>query len=83
MPIFNLFRNCAYYWGFAAYVSYFVNHPRYTAPNEQLSLVCLALAMVAQLGNLRCAKRERHKSNLWVFLVYYLELELGIRLGTH
>eukprot|EP00894_Picocystis_sp_ML_P001141 jgi/Pico_ML_1/51658/g234.t1 len=30
MPIFNLFKNCTYYWGFAAFVSYFINHPLYT-----------------------------------------------------
>ena len=59
MPIFNLFRNCAYYWGFAAYVSYFVNHPLYTPPPQQRSLVCLGLALLCQLGNLRCGGRPR------------------------
>ena len=34
MPIMNLFKNCTYYWGFAAYVSYHVNHPLYTAPSN-------------------------------------------------
>lgn len=32
MPIRNLFKNCSYYWGFAAFVSYFTNHPLYTPP---------------------------------------------------
>ncbi|KAI1289953.1 putative very-long-chain enoyl-CoA reductase art-1 [Halotydeus destructor] len=32
MPILNLFKNCSYYWGFAAFIGYFVNHPLYTAP---------------------------------------------------
>lgn len=32
MPMFNLFKNCGYYWGFTAFVSYFVNHPKYTPP---------------------------------------------------
>lgn len=54
MPIRNLFKNCSYYYGFAAYVAYFVNHPKYTAPPEWQSLVCFALAVVAQLSNLRC-----------------------------
>jgi len=31
MPIMNLFRNCGYYWGFAAFMSYFINHPLYTS----------------------------------------------------
>ena len=52
MPVRNLFKNCSYYYGFAAYVAYFVNHPRYTPPNELQSIVCFALAMVCQLSNL-------------------------------
>ena len=44
MPVFNLFKNCAYYWGFAAFVSYFVNHPLYTAPPALQTHVALALA---------------------------------------
>ncbi|KAF8065843.1 hypothetical protein HT031_002903 [Scenedesmus sp. PABB004] len=54
MPIRNLFKNCSYYYGFAAYVAYFVNHPRYTAPPVAQSLVCFALALLCQLSNLRC-----------------------------
>lgn len=32
MPLTNLFKNCSYYWGFAFFVGYFVNHPLYTPP---------------------------------------------------
>lgn len=32
MPILNLFKNCGYYWGFALFVGYYINHPLYTAP---------------------------------------------------
>jgi hypothetical protein len=53
MPIFNLFKNCSYYYGFAAYVAYFVNHPQYTTPPETQSLVLFALALIFQLSNLR------------------------------
>jgi len=53
MPVANLFRNCAYYWGFAAFVSYFINHPLYTAPRLEQTIVALGLAMVCQLSNFR------------------------------
>ncbi|DBA92225.1 hypothetical protein WJX77_000065 [Trebouxia sp. C0004] len=53
MPIANLYRNCTYYWIFAAFVSYFINHPLYTPPPVQRSAVALTLAMVCQLCNLR------------------------------
>jgi very-long-chain enoyl-CoA reductase len=32
MPLRNLFKNCSYYWIFAGYVAYYVNHPLYTPP---------------------------------------------------
>jgi very-long-chain enoyl-CoA reductase len=64
MPIFNLFKNCGYYWGFAAYVAYFVNHPSYTAPSETLSIACFALAVVAQLSNLRSVQPAVPSSSL-------------------
>ena len=51
MPIGNLFTNCSYYYGFAAYVAYFVMHPLYTAPPIRRVYIGLGLAMMAQLGN--------------------------------
>ncbi|KAL6759642.1 3-oxo-5-alpha-steroid 4-dehydrogenase-domain-containing protein [Haematococcus lacustris] len=54
MPVFNLVRNCLYYWGFAAFVSYFNNHPRYTAPPLVQTQAALALALLCQLANWRC-----------------------------
>lgn len=32
MPLRNLFKNCSYYWLFAMYVAFYVNHPLYTEP---------------------------------------------------
>lgn len=26
------FQNCAYYWGFSAWLAYYINHPLYTPP---------------------------------------------------
>jgi len=54
MPIFNLFKNCGYYWGFTAAVAYFVNHPKYTSPacgNVQI-YPALAAFIICELGNL-------------------------------
>jgi very-long-chain enoyl-CoA reductase len=54
MPLRNLFKNCMYYWSFAAYVSYFVNHPLYMPPSEMQTLLALAFALLCQLSNYRC-----------------------------
>eukprot|EP00803_Ostreobium_quekettii_P000584 evm.model.scf_882.2 EVM.evm.TU.scf_882.2 scf_882:4794-7075(+) len=54
MPLFNLFKNCGYYWGFAALVAYFVNHPQYSPPDTTTASVLLGGAVVCQLSNLYC-----------------------------
>jgi len=53
MPMFNLFKNCGYYWGFTALVSYFVNHPKYTPPSFGSFQIYLGLAifLINELGN--------------------------------
>lgn len=53
MPLPNIFRNSAHYWLAGVLVSYFVNHPLYTAPallNIQIGCV---LWVIGQLGNLQ------------------------------
>jgi len=54
MPIFNLLRNCGYYWGFAAMVSYFVNHPLYTAPEDKWVYIGLGFGLLCQASNMIC-----------------------------
>lgn len=51
MPIRNLFKNCAYYWGFAAYVAYHVNHPKFTSPCMVQVYLGLAGFILCELGN--------------------------------
>jgi len=53
MPIRNLFKNCGYYWGFAAFMSYFINHPMYTRPTFSPMQVYLGLAgfIISEIGN--------------------------------
>ncbi|KAL1233853.1 Very-long-chain enoyl-CoA reductase [Trichinella pseudospiralis] len=51
MPLRNLFKNCAYYWGFAAFVGYHVNHPFYTEPKAAVALIGLVGFLLAELGN--------------------------------
>nr|CAG4641008.1 EOG090X097L [Eulimnadia texana] len=51
MPVRNLFRNCGYYWLFAGYVAYHVNHPLYTAPCQTQSYIALGAWTLCQLGN--------------------------------
>jgi len=51
MPVMNLFKNCSYYWGFAAYIGYHVNHPLYTAPSVNKIYGGLAAFALCELGN--------------------------------
>lgn len=52
MPLFNLFKNCSYYWGFTAYVAYHINHPLFTPPFTTQLYVSLAAFLLCELGNL-------------------------------
>ncbi|KAK1794858.1 hypothetical protein P4O66_010064 [Electrophorus voltai] len=36
MPLRTIIRNCVYYWGFSAWLAYYINHPLYTPPCEWL-----------------------------------------------
>jgi len=51
MPIRNLFKNCTYYWGFAAFMAYFINHPLYTAPCVQQTKFALIAFLICEFGN--------------------------------
>ncbi len=51
MPLGNLFKNCSYYWGFAAYIAYHINHPLYTAPCLLQTHIGLGLFFLCEFGN--------------------------------
>ncbi|RZB77531.1 very-long-chain enoyl-CoA reductase art-1, partial [Asbolus verrucosus] len=52
MPLFNLFKNSSYYWGFALYVAYHVNHPLHTPPPAWLFYLGASLFILCEIGNL-------------------------------
>nr|XP_046227809.1 very-long-chain enoyl-CoA reductase isoform X4 [Scatophagus argus] len=53
MPLRTIVRNCAYYWGFSAWLAYYINHPLYTPPSFGELQVNYAFIMfvVCELGN--------------------------------
>uniref|UniRef100_A0A8C4TV23 3-oxo-5-alpha-steroid 4-dehydrogenase C-terminal domain-containing protein n=1 Tax=Falco tinnunculus TaxID=100819 RepID=A0A8C4TV23_FALTI len=42
MPLRNIVKNCLYYWGFAAWLAYYINHPLYTPPCNTYVFLCEA-----------------------------------------
>jgi len=53
MPLMNLFKNCGYYFGFTAFIAYFINHPLYMPPSfgtVQIAAGCIGF-LVAEIGN--------------------------------
>uniref|UniRef100_A0A3Q3NEJ1 Trans-2,3-enoyl-CoA reductase-like 2a n=1 Tax=Labrus bergylta TaxID=56723 RepID=A0A3Q3NEJ1_9LABR len=52
MPLRTIIRNCAYYWGFSAWLAYYINHPLYTPPYGDLQVhYALVLFAMCEIGN--------------------------------
>lgn len=51
MPVTNLLKNCSYYWGFAAYIAYHINHSLYTSPSTNQVYLGLAGFSICEMGN--------------------------------
>lgn len=51
MPIMNIFKNSAYYWGFGALLGYYVNHPRYTSPPDSQVTMFFYIWLLMEMGN--------------------------------
>lgn len=53
MPLANLFKNCTYYWGFAFFVGYYINHPLYTPALFKDAQIYVGLLgfIFSELGN--------------------------------
>ncbi|GCC30991.1 hypothetical protein chiPu_0009445 [Chiloscyllium punctatum] len=53
MPLRNTVKNCFYYWGFTAWLAYFINHPLYTPPlyGDQQVHLALYTFLVCEIGN--------------------------------
>jgi len=53
-PLSNVFRNCAYYWTFGAYIAYYVNHPLYTPVSDLQMKIGFGFGVICQLSNFYC-----------------------------
>ncbi|KAF5794866.1 putative oxidoreductase [Helianthus annuus] len=53
-PVSNVFRNCAYYWTFACFIAYYVNHPLYMPVSEFQMKIGFGFGLIMQVANLYC-----------------------------
>lgn len=72
MPIMNLFKNCSYYWGFTAFVSYFVSHPLYTPPCTLQFYFGLSTFIVSY--NILFLDKIRIINSIYIFVVLVLRI---------
>ncbi|CAL8311230.1 unnamed protein product [Merluccius merluccius] len=88
MPLRTIIWNCAYYWGFSAWLAYYINHPLYTPPsygNLQVNYA-FALFVLCEVGNFsihltlnslrgegtKCRKFPRPTKNPFTWLFFFV-----------
>ena len=54
MPLFNLFKNCGYYWSFGAVIGYPLCSTGFVAPPTNFVNAGLAIFLLSELGNFYC-----------------------------
>uniref|UniRef100_A0A670Y431 Uncharacterized protein n=1 Tax=Pseudonaja textilis TaxID=8673 RepID=A0A670Y431_PSETE len=69
MPLRNIVKNCFYYWGFAAWLAFYINHPLYTPPLEQ---VVLNFFWIFQLIGSKTCKIPYPTKNPFTWLFYFV-----------
>merc|ERR1711871_1869609 len=52
MPLFNLFKNCTYYWSFGLVIGWPMCSPNFIAPSINQVYTGLAIFILSELGNL-------------------------------
>nr|XP_046227807.1 very-long-chain enoyl-CoA reductase isoform X2 [Scatophagus argus] len=84
MPLRTIVRNCAYYWGFSAWLAYYINHPLYTPPSFGELQVNYAFIMfvVCELGNFSIHVTLRADGKLLSSFIH-LELKGGIHQNVY
>ncbi|XP_051538710.1 very-long-chain enoyl-CoA reductase isoform X2 [Myxocyprinus asiaticus] len=73
MPLRTIVRNCAYYWGFAAWLAYYINHPLYTPPSYGDAQVNYALIVfvLCEAGP-KCRKFPHPSKNPFTWLFFFV-----------
>ncbi|EPY32648.1 enoyl reductase [Strigomonas culicis] len=51
MPFQNIFKNCTYYWTFAAFIGYVLCHPDYTAPSALATNIGAVVMVISEILN--------------------------------
>ncbi|XP_040421565.1 very-long-chain enoyl-CoA reductase isoform X4 [Cygnus olor] len=80
MPLRNIVKNCLYYWGFAAWLAYYINHPLYTPPSYGKKQINFAVIMFLDPKPVRSHIQQRILSRGCFSLCLALTIPMRTRL---